>query len=93
MDGFAAVPPGSRLLQTTDGGLTWNANLTFPAATANDIWSPDGVTILACLSSGKIARSTDGGNTWTNITVTNYALNKMCFWDSTQGWWLAERVR
>jgi photosystem II stability/assembly factor-like uncharacterized protein len=76
---------GSRLLQTTDGGLTWSVNLTFPTATANDIWSPDGVTILASLSSGSVARSTDAGDSWVTIPVTSYALYKMCFWDSKTG--------
>jgi photosystem II stability/assembly factor-like uncharacterized protein len=76
---------GARLFQTTDGGLTWSANLNFPVATANDIWSPDGITILACLSSGRVARSTDAGISWTTIAVTNFALNKMCFWNSTTG--------
>ncbi len=76
---------GSRLLQTTDGGLTWNVNSNFPAATANDIWSPDGVTILACLSSGSIARSTDAGNSWVSTPITNFALYNMNFWNSTTG--------
>jgi photosystem II stability/assembly factor-like uncharacterized protein len=74
------------LLQTTDGGLTWNLNGTLPSAYYYDVWSRDGQLIIVSQGAGLVERSSDGGLTWNLVSTGSGAgLYKMCFWDSVTG--------
>ena len=69
LKGFATVR-GPQILQTTDGGLYWTLKDTgFPYAFANVSISPDGVIFLTALDA-KMIKSTDGGESWTEISPT-----------------------
>lgn len=66
--------PGTGLLRSTDGGLTWRALFLRPAGQrqpavrniVTDIANPQTVYVGTDLDDGALWKSTDGGNTWAN---------------------------
>jgi len=72
-----------RPLYSTDGGATWTLGGAIPSgianvATTDIVWIKDDVFIIAAWSSGKMLRTTDGGLSWTEITVPNDAWATIC---------------
>lgn len=62
------VGDGGKILQSTNGGGTWNL---LNSGTTLDLYSiiiSDSITLLACGSSGVIIKTTNGGASWTAQT-------------------------
>jgi photosystem II stability/assembly factor-like uncharacterized protein len=69
------------VLVSNDNGATWTTTATAPTAGSRltAVTMVDAQTIVVASDAGGIARSTDGGATWTNVVVPNFV----------QRWWAA----
>lgn len=59
---------GSRILKSTDDGLTWEEMLVPPGTNLPSFLSPVGKDILFVANTRKISKTLDGGITWEDIT-------------------------
>ncbi|MGH1364853.1 MAG: WD40/YVTN/BNR-like repeat-containing protein [Calditrichia bacterium] len=79
------------IYKTTDSGLTWNLLPSIGSGLINDICFLDeniGVIAMSGSQDG-ILRTTNGGNTWTQIIAG--AFSKIYFLDSEYGWAIESR--
>jgi len=59
---YACMPAGG-LLRSTDNGTAWN-QIGSVFGTGSSVGTANGNTILVALDNGKVASTTNGGNTW-----------------------------
>lgn len=74
--GYAAGTSGM-IMKTTDGGLTWNYQVSNTTQTIWGIFFLNADTGFAATGGGGVLKTYDGGNTWTAGsygTVTNYCI-------------------
>ncbi len=78
---------GQSALVTTDGGTSWTAYATLPAADFSEVLGASCVTTSTCWIAGagpndqpEVADTTDGGQTWTLQTPAAWA-------DAAYSWW------
>jgi photosystem II stability/assembly factor-like uncharacterized protein len=80
---------GALILKSTDGGTTWNDNLTIPA-TVNlfeSVYFTDANNGWVVGGGGVMMMTTNAGNTWDTVTVpTNGYLRQIQFIDENYGW-------
>ncbi len=80
------------IIKTTDGGATWLTLASGLASPVRDLFVLDKDTVFVCggaeQTSGRIARSYDGGVTWTPIGLTYYdaMLGGLYFLNSQHGY-------
>lgn len=72
--GFAVTPPQSSILQTTDGGASWqtvkdqsNSPLSIPGYVSKLVYNSDNTLIYASADFAGVYVSNDAGNTWSHI--------------------------
>ncbi len=68
------IAVGNKILRTNDNGTTWDTVFSDTTMYFEDVAYVDSVTILVVgsnQSNGIIAKSTDDGNTWNTITISN----------------------
>jgi photosystem II stability/assembly factor-like uncharacterized protein len=79
--GTGCVPPGGRVVKTTDGGATWVSVLQLsgvdiPSIAVNDAGE---LFAVANTATARILKSTDGGNNWQTIANEPFQLTKITF--------------
>lgn len=84
--GTGCVPPGGRIVKTTDGGATWASvwqlsGVDIPSIAVNDAGE---LFAVANAATGRIFKSTDGGSNWQTIATQPFQLTKIAF-DRSQG--------
>ncbi|MEZ5082578.1 MAG: YCF48-related protein [Bacteroidales bacterium] len=93
-------PPETKILQTTDGGNSWQINYEFANYDATDIGtifftdSDNGWFAYRAYYYSTVFRTTDGGETWFNEYVEwNFnLLSSIYFLDNSTGWMIGENV-
>jgi len=60
----------SGVFRTNDGGMTWTATSSAPAAAA-PLWASDGTIYWSLIYDGGLIKSTDQGRTWTQSIAGN----------------------
>jgi len=82
------VGDNGRVMLTSDGGATWRAAPTAPAALAGVSITPDAARIVAVGITGLVWRSTDGGATFARVPTVTANLAAIGFSDDqpAQGW-------
>ncbi len=85
-NGTGCVPPGGRIVKTTDGGATWTSVLQLSAADISSIAVNDAGELFAVANAAtvRIYKSADGGATWQASTTEPFQLTKIVF-DRSQG--------
>jgi len=83
-----AVGDGGLVMLTSDGGATWHAGATAPAALAGVSITPDGTRIVAVGTTGLVWRSTDSGATFARVPTVTANLAAIGFSDDQpqEGW-------
>lgn len=85
LHGFIAGEDGL-LLQTENGGLTWNPVSAFTLTDLNDLYFLNPSEGWICGEQGKVFHTTDGGLSWkVENTHSNGSLRKIMFRDPKQG--------
>jgi photosystem II stability/assembly factor-like uncharacterized protein len=84
--GTGCVPPGGRIVKTTDGGATWVSvlqlsGIDIPSIAVNDAGE---LFAVANTTTARILKSTDGGSNWQTIANEPFQLTKIVF-DRSQG--------
>lgn len=84
--GTGCVPPGGRILKTTDGGATWASVLQLSAVNIASIAVNDTGELFAVANTAtaRIYRSIDAGATWQAVVSEPFQLTKIAF-DRSQG--------
>jgi len=78
---------GSDLLETKDGGLSWQGKLPGLVSGGGDLNFVDATTGWMLLSDGRLYKTTDGGATWgAPQTVRSGGLSIVRFVDANRGW-------
>ncbi|MEZ4791439.1 MAG: T9SS type A sorting domain-containing protein [Flavobacteriales bacterium] len=76
--GYASCSGSSRVIKSTDGGLTWQDQSPNMLASFRGMHWYDVLTGVCVGSAGRIARTTDGGVTWDSIPIaTTYTMNDL----------------
>ncbi len=82
--GYAAG--GGGIWKSVDGGVSWiQSYVETTAATFWDIDLVDADHVWAAGTAGRVARTADGGSTWTTKSLTTPPLNSIEFIDSSRG--------
>jgi photosystem II stability/assembly factor-like uncharacterized protein len=83
-----AVGEGGKIIKTTDGGATWNAQVSGTTGSLSAVTFLDSQTGWAtAILGGEILRTTDGGSNWSIVNVNpSYALRDIAFVDANNGW-------
>ncbi len=77
---------GGTILKTTNGGSTWQAQVS---GTSQDLYSIDFTDTnngVAVGNGGTLLRTTNGGNTWLPINITTNYLRCIYFYDANTGY-------
>jgi photosystem II stability/assembly factor-like uncharacterized protein len=84
--GTGCVPPGGRILKTTDGGATWATVLQLSAVDIRSIAVNDAGELFAVVNTAtaRIYKSADAGGSWQAIANEPFQLTKIAF-DRSQG--------
>jgi photosystem II stability/assembly factor-like uncharacterized protein len=84
--GAGCVPPGGRILKTTDGGATWVSVLQLSAVDIPSIAVNDAGELFAVANTAtaRIYKSADAGASWQAIVDEPFQLTKITF-DRSQG--------
>jgi photosystem II stability/assembly factor-like uncharacterized protein len=84
--GTGCVPPGGRIVKTTDGGTTWVSVLQLSGVNISSIAVNDRSELFAVANTAtaRILKSTDGGSNWQTIANEPFQLTKIVF-DRSQG--------
>lgn len=94
---YSGIPSGTKLMKSTNRGLTWVVITEFSAEVSSDspcLWTADGNLIFVTSMQGHIFRSTDSGITWLRlgagttspITVMNFSNSSIGFLSATSGY-------
>lgn len=76
--GYASCSGSSRVIKSTDGGLTWTDVSPMMLASFRGMHWYDDLIGVCVGSAGRIARSIDGGATWDSIPIaTTYTMNDL----------------
>lgn len=76
--GYASCSGSSRVIKSTDGGLTWQDSSPALIASFRGMHWYDALNGVCVGSAGRIARTTDGGATWDSIPIaTTYTMNDL----------------
>jgi hypothetical protein len=80
---------GGRIYRTTNGGTTWTSGIAPFTATSN-VWFNNAQYGVATGSTASgVARSTDGGATWTTVTVAGSGFLIACGGSGNDDFWYA----
>ena len=84
--GTGCVPPGGRIVKTTDGGATWVSvwqlsGADIPSIAVNDAGE---LFAVANTATARILKSVDGGSNWQPVASEPFQLTKIVF-DRSQG--------
>jgi len=87
--GYACGNTSTRLLKTTNGGITWTAVPNIPSNTYEAVYAFDENKILVTTSNRGIVKTTDAGATWVTETLpgtTNNTLTDIKFKNANTGY-------
>ena len=88
--GYACGNTATKVMKTTDAGMSWNEVPNTPSNTYNSVFAFDENNIFAVTNSGRrLAKTTDAGTTWKIDTLpgtTNINLTDIGFKNSSTGY-------
>ena len=67
--GSQSVPNNAYILSTANGGSNWSYGFTSAPTIQSDIYFPNSTTGYTCGSFGTIAKTSNSGGNWSNITT------------------------
>ncbi len=74
------------ILNTTDGGTTWNSQISGVNKTLSGVYFSNADNGVAVAGEGTVIRTTNGGNDWYNVQSNTYSwLNAVSFTDENHG--------
>lgn len=95
-EGYIALADGS-VYFTSDGGQSFSRRTAIPGVDpsreATDIRCPSPTTCFAVSRAGTVQRTTDSGNSWTQVSQPGAPLNAIFFADATTGYAVGTALR
>lgn len=85
-----SVGTSGRVLNTTDGGVTWSAQTSNTTNRLNSVCFSDSINGNAFGDSGTRLSTSNGGITWTASKVMNNHINSAYFVNANKGWAVTE---
>ncbi len=84
-----------RVLGSTDGGASWQTRAVFTNILGLDrveTVAPNTLFVAGDMSGATVARSTDGGSQWTDVSPGPYDVSNLDFVTALVGWVVGDRI-